>query len=111
MLLVIEGTSVYLTEYGSGSPILFLHGAPDSAEMWSGVIEHLKDQHRCFAPDLPGFGRSAAPANFTCSLENMACFLDQFIEEAAIPTPLPRRRRLWGHVWPILGRDLSAKGR
>ena len=79
MSLVIQGVNVYLTESGSGSPILFLHGAPDSAEMWSSVIEQLKDQHRCFAPDLPGFGRSAAPANFNCSLENMARFLDTFI--------------------------------
>jgi pimeloyl-ACP methyl ester carboxylesterase len=37
MSLIIEGTNIYLTECGSGSPILFLHGAPDSAEMWSGV--------------------------------------------------------------------------
>jgi pimeloyl-ACP methyl ester carboxylesterase len=88
MSLVIQGVNVYLTDCGSGSPILFLHGAPDSAEMWRGVIEQLKDQHQCFAPDLPGFGRSAAPANFNCSLENMARFLDTFIEEAAIPTPL-----------------------
>lgn len=88
MSLVIQGVNVHLTECGSGSPVLFLHGAPDSAEMWNGVIEHLKDQHRCFAPDLPGFGRSIAPKNFTCSLENMACFLDNLIEDAAIPTPL-----------------------
>ena len=88
MSLVIQGVNVYLTECGSGSPILFLHGAPDSAEMWSGVIEHLKGQYRCFAPDLPGFGRSTAPENFPCSLENMALFLDKLIEEAAIPTPL-----------------------
>ncbi len=88
MSFVIQGVHVYLTDCGSGSPLLFLHGAPDSAEMWSGVIEHLKDQHRCFAPDLPGFGRSPAPADFNCSLENMAYFLDQLIEEAAIPTPL-----------------------
>ncbi len=88
MSLVIQGVNVYLADCGSGSPVLFLHGAPDSAEMWSGVIEQLKDQHRCFAPDLPGFGRSPAPADFTCSLENMARFLDELIEDAAIPTPL-----------------------
>jgi pimeloyl-ACP methyl ester carboxylesterase len=79
MSLMIQGVKVYLTDCGSGSPLLFLHGAPDSAEMWSGVIEQLKDQYRCFAPDLPGFGRSLAPADFNCSLENMARFLDTLI--------------------------------
>ena len=88
MSLVIQGVNVYLTDCGAGSPLLFLHGAPDSAELWSGVIEHLKDHYHCFAPDLPGFGHSTAPADFDCSLENMARFLDAFIEGAAIPTPL-----------------------
>jgi len=88
MSLVIQGVNVYLTDRGSGSPTLFLHGAPDSAEMWNGVIEHLEDQYRCFAPDLPGFGRSPAPADFTCSLGNMTRFIDEFVEGAAISTPL-----------------------
>ena len=88
MSLMIQGANVYLAEYGSGSPLLFLHGAPDSAEMWSGVIEELKDNYHCYALDLPGFGRSTTPDNFTPSLENIARFLDQVIEEAAIPTPL-----------------------
>ncbi|MBA2680151.1 MAG: haloalkane dehalogenase, partial [Ktedonobacteraceae bacterium] len=38
MSLSIQGVNVYLAEHGSGSPVLFLHGAPDSAEMWDGVI-------------------------------------------------------------------------
>jgi pimeloyl-ACP methyl ester carboxylesterase len=88
MSLMIQGVNVYLTECGAGSPVLFLHGAPDSAELWSGVTERLKYHYHCFAPDLPGFGRSAAPPDFSCSLENMACFLDELIEGAAIPAPL-----------------------
>ena len=88
MSLTIQGVNVYLKDYGSGSPLLFLHGAPDSSDMWNGVIERLKGQYHCFALDLPGFGRSTAPADFTCSLENMARFLDELIESAAIPTPL-----------------------
>lgn len=88
MSLIIQGVNVYLTETGAGSPVLFLHGAPDSAELWSGVIGHLRAHYHCFAPDLPGFGRSAAPPDFICSLENMARFLDELIEGAAIPTPL-----------------------
>lgn len=88
MTLNIQGVNVYLAEQGSGAPVLFLHGAPDSADMWSGVIERLKDTYHCFAPDLPGFGRSTAPADFTCSLDNMARFIDELITGAAIPAPL-----------------------
>ncbi|HZR42702.1 MAG TPA: alpha/beta hydrolase [Ktedonobacteraceae bacterium] len=84
----IQGVDVYLAERGSGTPTLFLHGAPDSAEMWSGVIERMQDSYHCFAPDLPGFGRSTAPADFVCSLDNMARFIDELVEGFAIPTPL-----------------------
>jgi len=88
MPLTVQGVDVYLVERGSGSPTLFLHGAPDSAEMWNGVIEQLQDSYHCFAPDLPGFGRSTAPADFKCSLDNMARFIDELIEAATIATPL-----------------------
>jgi pimeloyl-ACP methyl ester carboxylesterase len=88
MSLVVQGVHVYLSERGAGSPILFLHGFPDSAEMWNGVIGSLEGRYRCFAPDLPGLGRSVAPADFTCSLENMAHFVDELVEAAGIPTPL-----------------------
>ena len=88
MSIIIQDVNVYLTAYGSGSPVLFLHGAPDSAEMWRGVIEQLKDRYHCFAPDLPGFGRSTAPVKIDCSLDNMARFINELVEAAAIPTPL-----------------------
>ncbi len=88
MALTIQGVHTYLAEGGSGSPILFLHGAPDSADMWENVIKPLKKDFHCFAPDLPGFGRSTAPANFKCSLENMAGFINELVEGGDIPTPL-----------------------
>ena len=103
MSLMIQGVNVYLTECGAGSPVLFLHGAPDSAELWSGVIEHLRDHYHCFAPDLPGFGRSTAPPDFSCSLENMARFLDELIEG-----PVFRHRSiLW---WRTLVRRMGSRG-
>jgi pimeloyl-ACP methyl ester carboxylesterase len=88
MALIIQGSSIYLTDCGTGSPILFLHGAPDSAEMWSGIVEPLKKAFHCFTPDLPGFGRSTASANFKVSLENMASMIDALVEDGHIPTPL-----------------------
>ena len=33
MFLKVEEVNVYLKECGSGPVVLFLHGAPDSAEM------------------------------------------------------------------------------
>ncbi|MEM7801144.1 MAG: alpha/beta fold hydrolase, partial [Chloroflexota bacterium] len=41
---------------GGGSPVVFLHEAPDHKNEWLGVIKALKHDYRCIAPDLPGFG-------------------------------------------------------
>jgi pimeloyl-ACP methyl ester carboxylesterase len=70
--LFSQNVKTYVKDEGAGSPILFLHGAPDSAEMWNGVIRRLSSHYRCLAPDLPGFGRSVASANFDYSLDSQA---------------------------------------
>lgn len=87
MFLSVQQVQVYLEDRGAGEPILFLHGFPDSAQMWEGVIERLEGQYRCLAPDLPGLGRSVAPKDFVCSLEHMASFIDDLV--TAINPPLP----------------------
>lgn len=50
-----------------GRPVLlFLHGFPEAAFVWDGLLEHFaQPQHgayRCVAPNLRGFERSSAPA-------------------------------------------------
>lgn len=51
-----------VTVAGTGSPLLLLHGFPDSAEVWRYQLPALAEAgHRVIAPDLHGFGRSDAP--------------------------------------------------
>ncbi|MBA3533503.1 MAG: alpha/beta hydrolase [Ardenticatenales bacterium] len=73
---------------GAGQPTLFLHGNPDSSELWQGVIARLNNHYRCLAPDLPGFGRSLVPAGFDGSLEQMAAFIDALVQSIGIDEPL-----------------------
>ncbi len=88
MDLIVRDTRIHLVERGSGEPVLLLHGAPDSSMMWDGLIQRLEGHYHCFAPDLPGWGESVAPAHFDYSLSAMARFMDELIVAAAIPTPL-----------------------
>lgn len=88
MGLVVQNVNVYLVDQGSGQPILFLHGVPNTAEMWTDVVAQLSNDYRCLAPDLPGFGRSIAPGNFDCSLENRAIFIDELVEATGIASPI-----------------------
>ena len=46
-----------------GAPLLmFLHGFPEAAFVWDGLLEHFAGRFRCVAPNLRGFERSSAPA-------------------------------------------------
>lgn len=86
--LLVQNVQVHMIDRGTGSPVLFLHGAPDSGEMWDGVMKNMERKYRCIAPDLPGFGRSTAPKDFRCTLDDMASFIDALVTAYAIPTPL-----------------------
>ncbi len=88
MHIRVGGADVFVKDQGAGTPVLFLHGNPDTADVWDGVVSHLQQYHRCIAPDLPGFGRSAAPRDFNCSFENLGIFIDELVEGVGAALPL-----------------------
>lgn len=88
MSLHLADVRVHLIDEGSGPPALFLHGNPDTGELWRGVVSRLADQRRCLAPDLPGFGRSEVTGHFDCSLESMAGFVDELVTALGVELPL-----------------------
>jgi pimeloyl-ACP methyl ester carboxylesterase len=88
MALTVHNVHVHLWDQGTGIPTLFLHGNPDTADLWSGVIAELQTRFRCIAPDLPGFGRSTAPADFDCSLTHWAQFIDDLLAALRITEPI-----------------------
>ena len=48
----------------SGDPVLvFLHGFPEAAFVWDGLLEHFSPRYRCVAPNLRGYERSSAPVD------------------------------------------------
>ncbi|WP_291590250.1 alpha/beta fold hydrolase [Comamonas sp. UBA7528] len=47
-----------------GKPLLlFVHGFPEGAFIWDGVMTPFSDRWRCVAPDLRGYGHSSQPAD------------------------------------------------
>lgn len=46
---------------GSGSPVLLLHGYPQTHVMWHAVVPHLIGHHTVVVVDLPGYGGSFRP--------------------------------------------------
>lgn len=82
------GIDIFLKDRGEGLPTLFLHGNPDSADVWDGMIERLQDSYRCLAPDLPGFGRSGHAGDLDCSLDGFARLVNSIVSAIGLSEPL-----------------------
>jgi pimeloyl-ACP methyl ester carboxylesterase len=80
---------VYVNMKGDGEPLLFLHGVPDTSEVWDDAIATFSDKYRCIAPNLPGFGRTRAPRNF--EYRGQGC-RPSMRRQSLARTPSPRRR-------------------
>jgi pimeloyl-ACP methyl ester carboxylesterase len=74
-----------VAEAGDGTAIVLLHGNPDTHTVWNGVVSRLAPRFRCIAPDLPGFGRSVAPADFDVSLAGTAAWTAALFDALELP--------------------------
>jgi pimeloyl-ACP methyl ester carboxylesterase len=62
-LVSLNGTQLHYVSAGtSGSPVLLVHGFPETWWVFHKLIPLLSAHHRVFAPDLRGFGDSATAA-------------------------------------------------
>ncbi|MFI6466429.1 alpha/beta fold hydrolase [Streptomyces sp. NPDC050538] len=59
---VADGVSLNAAVSGSGSPIVLLHGFPQTHLMWRHVAADLAADHTVICPDLRGYGASDRPA-------------------------------------------------
>ena len=83
----IGGANINVTQWGSGTPVLMLHGNPDSGMMWEGIANRLAARYQCIAPDLPGFGHSDVPADYQPSLDGMASFVEELRQALGVTGP------------------------
>ena len=57
-----NGIRFHVRDEGEGTPVVFLHGFPDTGELWRPQIDALAARgFRCVAPDLRGRGESERP--------------------------------------------------
>ena len=58
-----EEASIFLRRFGTGPPVLLLHGFPQTHLMWRSVAPLLARRFTVICPDLRGYGRSGCPAS------------------------------------------------
>ena len=52
---------VHYLQEGTGYPVIFIHGFPETSYEWRFQMEALSDTYACFAPDMRGFGQTDKP--------------------------------------------------
>ena len=73
-----DGMRLHVASSGDGPPLLLLHGFTGSSETWTPFRAPFGAAHRVIALDLPGHGRSSAPA------EPESYALDRFARDLAL---------------------------
>jgi len=60
---VVDGLKLHYLTAGHGPAVILLHGYAETSRMWRPLIPLLAERFTVIAPDLPGIGESAIPAD------------------------------------------------
>lgn len=91
--LRLARVELHVASAGSGTPVVLLHGWPQTWHEWRRVMPLLADRHRLIVPDLPGLGDSSRPAD-GYDKKTLAADLRQMCERLNLG-----RFHLVGHDW------------
>ena len=65
----------------TGPVVVLVHGLGGRAEDWENLAPYLvKAGYRVYLPDLPGYGQSEQPANFSYSVPDEAAVVVGFLD-------------------------------
>src|SRR6266436_864658 len=59
----VDGLRLHYLTAGKGPTVILLHGYAETSRMWRPILPVLAERFTVIAPDLPGIGESAVPAN------------------------------------------------
>ena len=94
--VAVDDTLFLVREWGEGdgTPVLLLHGVPETSSVWRDVAPALAEQgRRVIAPDLPGLGGSSYPGPFDVAsvVKQVVALLDAEVGDRAVDVV--------GHDW------------
>src|SRR4051794_20897019 len=83
----VNGIRIHYYTLGpeNGRPVVLVHGLGGRAEDWEKLAPYLrKAGYRVYLPDLPGFGQSEKPANFSYSVTDQAKVVVGFFDAVGL---------------------------
>ena len=86
MEIQVNNVKLYYEEYGSGQPIILLHGNQETHEIFDKLINKLKDNYKVYAIDSRCHGKSENPKEISYNL--MCDDIIDFIKKLNIEKPI-----------------------
>lgn len=80
---VADGVALNVATAGTGSPIVLLHGFPQTHLMWRHVAADLAADHTVICPDLRGYGDSDKPSDTDASTYSKRTMAADIVAAAA----------------------------
>jgi pimeloyl-ACP methyl ester carboxylesterase len=80
--IVFEGKKIFYRLYGSGKPVMLVHGFGETGEVWKNQISFFESKTQLIIPDLPGSGSSEMTDDM--SMSGMAEIIKIIVNEEAI---------------------------
>lgn len=106
-------SQIHFFEKGKGQPLVLIHGFCETGKMWLPFADELSKDFRVICPDLPGFGQSPLESD-QLSLEIVAVWLEEWLEDGCIENPILIGHSLGGYVAlalaELLGNQIKAIG-
>ncbi|MFF5227504.1 alpha/beta fold hydrolase [Dactylosporangium sp. NPDC000521] len=91
------GMTLHSVRKGTGEPLVLIHGIGHHWRAWEPVIDLLAERHDVIAIDLPGFGRSPAPAD-NQGMPSAVAALAQYFAETGLDRPHVAGNSLGGAI-------------
>lgn len=76
--VTIDKMNVHYKDEGEGKPLVLLHDAGLSLQIWNNMMPFLTKHYRVLRFDLPGFGLTTASKRFDYSLDKYIYFVKKF---------------------------------
>ena len=85
----IGSVNVFYREAGDPKhpTMLLLHGFPSAGHEFDLLMPKLEQHFHLLAPDLPGFGQTHCPKNFTYTFEHLTQVISDWLTERELSHP------------------------
>jgi pimeloyl-ACP methyl ester carboxylesterase len=90
-----QASTIHYQTFGSGKPILLLHGFGEDSTIWQHQIQALQNDYYLIVPDLPGTAHSQPIQNM--SMEGMADCMKELLKYETPKFPLQGAEGVFGH--------------